>query len=68
MTSTSPSQIVIENDGSIAQPPTVTVSQLTTPFKITISRTNAAGDGTKRCAIVATLLGAVQQAEGSNCN
>lgn len=66
MTSTSPSQIVIENDGSIAQPPTVTASQPAN-FTITISRANAPGDGTKRCAIVATLLGAIRQAEGSSC-
>ncbi|MGI0487203.1 prepilin-type N-terminal cleavage/methylation domain-containing protein [Pantanalinema rosaneae CENA516] len=67
MTSTSPSQIVIESDGSIAQPPTVNASQPAN-FTITISRANAPGDGTKRCAIVATLLGAIRQAEGSSCN
>ncbi|MBL1178608.1 pilus assembly FimT family protein [Pantanalinema sp. GBBB05] len=67
LASTNPSQIVIENDGSIAQPPTVAASQPTN-FKVTISRVNAPGDGTKRCAIVATLLGAIRQAEGSDCN
>lgn len=67
MASTNPSQLVIASDGSIAQPPTVTADQPAN-FKVTISRVNAPGDGTKRCAIVATLLGAIRQAEGSDCN
>jgi Tfp pilus assembly protein FimT len=37
-------------------------------YKVVVKRANTPGDGTNRCATITTLLGAINQAEGSDCN
>lgn len=60
-------QIVFDSTGAIAQPPTVAATQ-TANLRLTLVRTGTNQSGTQRCVKIATLLGALQQAEGTACD
>ena len=73
-TNSARNQLVFDSEGNVAQAPIVTTSQFGTlpnstdpGFGITVARGNAPGNGTNRCVIVNTLLGATRLAEGANC-
>jgi prepilin-type N-terminal cleavage/methylation domain-containing protein len=67
-------QIIFDGNGAVAQPPIVPANQFRPipnstelGFAVTVARANTSGNGTNRCVIIATLLGATRSAEGAAC-